>query len=681
MIFCSTAFADYTTDYEFTAPNNKSDMDYSQGSYNVIGNIKVSKKAADSDKNFDPLKKVVITANYSDKFESSSTSANVKYKLCTGATKAEAKDLPSGDEIVFSGDSINSGTAEINLACYIEDDTSSLPDGYYFSKPKFTHKIKNPKVGDIVNFGKFNGSPLSWLILDVDEKNNRALLITENCVVKQKFADSNYEWATSSVRAYLNGTDGDNFFTSSNFTDDEKARILNVLINKTTLSKKSNQIVKSYGTDFVFLLSVKDANEYFENDSKRVCKFDNSNCRWWLRMSTQSYAKAGYVSSQGKVFPDGTLVSYNTLGVRPAIWIQLSRDDSTDAAEFESEIGFTISSTDSVTTDGKSILEMSEDEIKEKYENKSNIVITGTVDSAELAEILEKIGKVTLIENLDLREITVSEIKLDDVNIWNINLEGNANVKKVEIKNSAVVSLNLSKSAVEEIEANNCEILETVTLEDCKEIVKVNFSETALAKLVVKGCEALTALSCESSDLKNLDIDGCQKLEKLNVKNNSLPKLRISKTNFPSLTEFSCENQKITSKLSQSFNLNNFLQSLVISSATAADTSELDNIKNIKGYDTSNNELSYELNKETGEIKFSEEPYTLTYDYNTGFEDILMDVNISISNGEKWGAGDGENLSDEENSLSSSGSGCNSGFGFMILGLLLNLTRKKFTKK
>ena len=81
----------------------------------------------------------------------------------------------------------------------------------------------------------------------------------------------------------------------------------------------------------------------------------------------------------------------------------------------------------------------------------------------------------------------------------------------------------------------------------------------------------------------------------------------------------------------------------------------------------------------TGEIKFGSEPYTLTYDYDTGFNNTLMDVNISLSNGEKHGgAGDGENPIDEEDSPSGSGSGCNFGFGFVIFGLLLNnLKRKK----
>ncbi len=540
---------------------------------------------------------------------------------------------------------------------------------------------ENPAAGDIVTFGKFNGSDLSWLVLDVDETNNRALLITENCVAKQAFAQSNYEWSNSYVRAYLNGTDGNNFFTSSNFTDDEKAKILKISINKNNLSKKSSEIISSSGSDYVFLLGVTDANKYFESNEKRICNFNNSAVKWWLRYSTQSYARAGYVSTKGKVMSDGSLVSYTTVGVRPAIWVTLPINDST-------ENGTT--TTDSVTADGNSILEMTYEEIEAKYSNKTNITITGTLDSAEkLSNILKSINNeniMPVVENLDLRKLNISEVDLDDVTIWYINLEGNTNIKKFATKNSSVISLDFSESSVQEIDINNCEILNEVTLENCKEALKVNFSGTFLAKLVVTSCENLTTLSCENSALKNLDINGCTNLTTLNLENNSLPRLKISKTDFPNLTEFTCGSQKITSKVSKSFNFNNFLQDLEASSATAADVSELDSIKNIQGYDTSGNKIDYELDENTGDITFDREPYTLIYDYDTGFEkngeNVLMNVNVSISNAERWGAGGGEDIIDSGVSLSgTSGGACNSGFGFVALGLLLNLILKKFAEK
>ena len=554
-------------------------------------------------------------------------------------------------------------------------------------------ETKNPAVGDIVTFGKFNGDSLSWLVLDVDEKNNRALLITENCVAKQAFAQSNYEWSTSYVRAYLNGTGSDQFFSDSNFSESEKAKVLKVLINSTTTSKKSNAIIKSYGTDYVFLLGVTDANQYFGSDTARVAKFNNSACKWWLRYSTQSYAKAGYVSSKGKVYSDGSLVSYNTVGVRPAMWVTLPLADTDDSSDDNT-------SADSVTADGNSILAMSDDEIKAKYEKQTNVAITGTLDSAEkLSQILEKISKVTSIENLDLRSLNINEINFDNAMILNINFEGNTYIKKINNQGGSIVTLNLSGSSVEEISANSCEFLEEVNLTNCKNASQVKFNQTYLGKLVLKGCENLTDLSCESSDLSVLDIEGCAKLKKLNLKNNALPKLNVSNESFPELEEFTCGNQYLLRGLLQNFNFNNFLQDSLITSATVADLSELDNVKNLKVYDESGNELvatldkvtgiititgDAALNEETGLITINAgEPYKLTYDYDTGFKqngaNILMDVTVE-SGGERKGGVDFLDDSLEDNSSSSS-SGCNSGFGLVILGLLLNFSRKKFTKK
>ena len=538
---------------------------------------------------------------------------------------------------------------------------------------------QNFEVGNIVEFGKLNGSALSWLVLDVDEGNNRALLITENCVAKQAFAQSNYEWSNSYVRAYLNGTDGNNFFTSSNFTDEEKARILKISINKNNLSKKSNEIISSSGSDYVFLLGVKDANEYFESDSNRIAKFNNSAVKWWLRYSTNSYARAGYVSTKGKVMSDGSLVSYTTVGVRPAIWVTLPEEDDSTNED---------TATDSVTADGNSILEMTYEQIEAKYHNKTNIAITGTLDSAEkLSDILAKIGEVTEINNLDLRELNISEINLDNVTLSNINLEGNTYIKKVESKNSSVFTLNLSGSSVEEIEADSCEFLEEVNLENCKSANKIKFSQNYyLSKLTIKGCENLTELSCENSELVNLDIESCTNLVTLRCNNNSLPKLKVSNEKFPKLADFTCGNQFLQRGLIESFNFSNFLQNSMLSSASVADdSSDLDSVENLKVYDQSGQELAASLDKETGIITITGgEPYKLTYNYDTGFnkngENILMDVTVEAS-GEKNGGVDDDVINNYDDSPSSSGAGCNSGLGFMALGLLLNLTVKKFTKK
>ena len=694
MIFCSAAFAEITTEYEITPPDDKKDMNFEKGAYNEIGTLKIGKKAADSYKSFDHLKKVVITADYDNAFKIGLATTDVQYKLYTGGAKSEATELQPGGEIVLSGSEIDSGV-EIKLACEIESDTSKLPAGYYFSKPKFKHKsFINPEVGDIVNFGKFNGNPLSWRVLDVDTKNKRALLLTENVVAKRKFATSNYEWSTSDVRAYLNGTDGDNFFTSSNFTDDEKSRIFTVLIDSTTVDKKSSEIVKSTGTDYVFLLGVRDANEYFSDDSDRIANFNNAAVKWWLRYSTSSYARAGYVSTKGKVVPDGSLVSYSTVGVRPAIWISLGTQATTPEAEFE--IGFKkdTPSVDSVEAD-ESVLTMSSPDIEAKYKDKTNVVMKGELNSSQLSEILKKIVDVTgtMIEDLDLRSLNISEITLDDVNvsILNMNLDSNQYIQKIKTKDSYFVTLNLSNSSIKEIESDGCEFL-GVTLENCKSVNKLNFVNTTLKTLVVKGCENLTELSCESSDLTDLDLEGCQALTKLNVKKNYLRKLNVSKTNFPNLTDFSCEDQEAPALLTKIFDFAYFLKTSEIIDSTVAsladDTSDLSNVENLQVYDQDGKKLRIRLSKAGIATISGTAPYKLTYNYKTGFEkengeNILMNVTVSPANLPSGGAGDG--FPDEENSPSSGSSGgCNSGFGLMaftFLGLVQNFARKKFTKK
>ncbi len=80
---------------------------------------------------------------------------------------------------------------------------------------------------------------------------------------------------------------------------------------------------------------------------------------------------------------------------------------------------------------------------------------------------------------------------------------------------------------------------------------------------------------------------------------------------------------------------------------------------NLKAYDASGNEISAEYDKETGEVNFSELPETFTYDYITGFNNIKMDVTVSAAED-----------NDSYEAIGSSGGGCNSGLGALVLSIL-----------
>ena len=89
--------------------------------------------------------------------------------------------------------------------------------------------------------------------------------------------------------------------------------------------------------DQVFLLSITEANKYFSSDSARQCKptdfalargahVDSAtgNCRWWLRTSGVNQARAANIGTDGAKQVEGRVVSTDYIGVRPAMWIDLS---------------------------------------------------------------------------------------------------------------------------------------------------------------------------------------------------------------------------------------------------------------------------------------------------------------------------------------------------------------------
>ena len=72
-------------------------------------------------------------------------------------------------------------------------------------------------------------------------------------------------------------------------------------------------------TDHVFLLSIQEANSFFDNDQSRA-----NGSWWWLRSPNENdISSAAYVYDDGKVFIKGGGNVSNNGGVRPAMWIKI----------------------------------------------------------------------------------------------------------------------------------------------------------------------------------------------------------------------------------------------------------------------------------------------------------------------------------------------------------------------
>lgn len=196
------------------------------------------------------------------------------------------------------------------------------------------------EVGDIYTFGAYQQDndtkePIKWLVLAKED--NKILLISEKALDCQKYNNScaDVTWETCSLRKWLNST-----FLNAAFSPTEQKKIV-----RTTVSADKNPNYSTdpgnATTDKVFLVSINEANQYFDNDEAGKCvpttyakangastnssctKGGAATCWWWLR------SPGRYQNYAADVFYDGTGHSYGSNvndssdGVRPALWIEL----------------------------------------------------------------------------------------------------------------------------------------------------------------------------------------------------------------------------------------------------------------------------------------------------------------------------------------------------------------------
>lgn len=197
--------------------------------------------------------------------------------------------------------------------------------------------IKDVKVGDCLLLGVYeqdkntsNGKEdIEWLVLDV--KGDQALIISKYALDCRAYNTEhrNVTWETCSMRKWLN----------SEFLETASADAERNIIKSSTVSAGKNL---EYGTpagnntiDHVFLLSISEADQYFDSDDERICEpteyafskgahivGDIDKCQWWLRSPGLAQTITAVVSGQGDVYAHGNVV-ISAMGVRPAMWINL----------------------------------------------------------------------------------------------------------------------------------------------------------------------------------------------------------------------------------------------------------------------------------------------------------------------------------------------------------------------
>ena len=205
-------------------------------------------------------------------------------------------------------------------------------------------KSYSAEVGETILFGNFEQDnnlddgkeEIAWLVLD--KKDDRMLLLSLYGLDCLPYHSENKEvtWENCSLRKQLNGS-----FYKEAFTPKQQQRIIHAELiahpNPDYNTDPGNDT-----KDHVFLLSVREAEQYLKSDKQRRCypttyafaggasggtqKYGgNYTGAWFLRTPGQDATLAAYVATSGIVRHLGYAVNSGFVTIRPAIWLSIKK--------------------------------------------------------------------------------------------------------------------------------------------------------------------------------------------------------------------------------------------------------------------------------------------------------------------------------------------------------------------
>ena len=196
-------------------------------------------------------------------------------------------------------------------------------------------EISDAKVGNYIVLGQYeqdnntsNGKEeITWEVLA--KKDGKLLVVSHNALdtIPYNMEYEDVMWETCSLRKWLN----EDFYNEA-FSAEEKNRIRKSSVGEDA-DPENVSIMKNDTSDYVFILSIKEAEEYYSTDAERKCnptKYAKANgayvsgegfCWWWLNSSGRSSSTVASINPSGCINYLGTEVNDNRETVRPALWV------------------------------------------------------------------------------------------------------------------------------------------------------------------------------------------------------------------------------------------------------------------------------------------------------------------------------------------------------------------------
>ena len=228
-------------------------------------------------------------------------------------------ELPEDCSIDY--DSIDSFNVEIRGYAKVND----LKERHYL--PANLTNPSDRSVGRTLYMGRYEQDdcssdgtePIEWIVLSVEP--DRALLMSRyglDCLPYQQYGGAEIHWSSCDLRKWLK----EEFYDAA-FSEEEQNRMLAVMLPNT-----DDLTGDFYTEDFVFLLSLSEAERYVKEKEYAVCepseyaigKGANDFLReesWWLRTPGSENGKCSVVDISGKPIRDGNHCWSDTACVRP----------------------------------------------------------------------------------------------------------------------------------------------------------------------------------------------------------------------------------------------------------------------------------------------------------------------------------------------------------------------------
>ena len=202
------------------------------------------------------------------------------------------------------------------------------------------YTIPVPAVGDIVVIGSYeqdnvldNGKePLEWIVLEVNEEEGKAWLMTKYCIDQAIFWHERVSryWGNSTLREWMNGD-----FITETFTEAEQSVILTTVVKNEDRNGRS--AARKDTEDKIYLLSKDEVLHFMPEMPDRVAypteyaktkgitlSPETGSCRWWTRTPGARKMDICGMRLDGRISAYGMQdVDWPTNTIRPVMWVRV----------------------------------------------------------------------------------------------------------------------------------------------------------------------------------------------------------------------------------------------------------------------------------------------------------------------------------------------------------------------